>query len=149
MMIKIARPALKTRVVRVCGNTPIISLIATCTYAAFEILKDSRCSLVLSRDECSNLTDNALTKKRRPWRFTPRLTPLVQRVTYKRYTSMQRRLIRACTNVQSHQSLSPQGGGGGYSIFFRIRRLRSSIYRSPPPPKKKKYQEFQAPPKNI
>ena len=89
----------------------------TCTHAAFENLKDSRYSLVLSRDECSNLTDNALTKKRRPWRFTPRLMPLVQRVTYKRYTSMQRRLIRACTNVQSHQSLSRQGGGGGTLIF--------------------------------
>ena len=34
---------------------------------------------------------------------------------------------------------------GGYSSFFLIRRLGSSIYRSPP----KKYQEYQAPPKNI
>ena len=31
--------------------------------------------------------------------------------------------------------------GGGYSIFFYIRRLGPSIYRS----RKKKYQEFQAP----
>ena len=38
------------------------------------------------------------------------------------------------------------GGGGGYSIFFRLRRLGPSIYRSP---QKQKNQEFHAPQKYL